>query len=500
MDPRNMFPCTPWLGLVPQAGLACSAVSARARLLKVRFQFEFYLTFLSALGKKERRPSSGSVHSTKPKVRRSVAHSQPPPVPKIPSTHQQHVKFSTEHSSDDNDGSEDGTLVHRKSTEIVESPPLDDFQEPPVAKVNRTSTAPAGWMPQPPPPLLQKQQIYPYLPQKSALKEGLSSSAPKFLQKSFSSLALAQPTVSHTNAMSKDLGKSATSIEHHVLSGRTPSSEGLVGPSSHPSTSHFVSSTPPSRGLRTPDSEISRGIRRNQSATSLATTAHDHTIPLSTTSQGKLTRTQQKLLLQRASTQPLTLQPTASHASPSIPQVAHMESITAQGGDYFAPMPPTPTPFTPGLQVNVPYDVKVAREFDRISKELVNARRFGDPTAAAICRLRERIGLVPSPPTEIPSGQTLLKKQSTFGLSMAWKRSPDKSGVTSSQPPPGKRSVDRDDVFGIVNRGKVKELARQLWFDEVVLADYMGRLRLDDDEEEVTVRKVSRRRRASARS
>jgi hypothetical protein len=450
------------------------------------------------MGKKERRPSSGSVHSTKPKVRRSVAHSQHPPVPKIPSTHQQPANFSTQHSSDDDDDSEDGTLVHRKSTEIVESPPLGDFQEPPVAKVNRTSTAPAGWLPQPTQPP-QKQQPYPYLPQKSALKEGLSSSAAKFLQKSFSSLALAQLKVSHTNAMSKDLGKPVTSIEHHVLSGRTPSSEGLIGPSSHPSTSHFVSSTPPSRGLRTPDSEISRGIRRNQSATSLATTAHDHTIPLSTTSQGKLTRTQQKLLLQRASTQPLTLQPTASHASPSLPQVAHMESITAQGGDYFAPMPPTPTPFTPGMQVNVPYDVKVAREFDRISKELVNARRFGDPTADAICRLRERIGLVPSPPTEIPSGQTLAKKQSTFGLSMAWKRSPDKPGAPSSQPPPGKRSVGNDDVFGMVNRGKVKDFVRQLWFDEVDLSDFTGRVRLEDDEEEVTVRKV-RRRRASARS
>jgi hypothetical protein len=176
-----------------------------------------------------------------------------------------------------------------------------------------------------------------------------------------------------------------------------------------------------------------------------------------------------------------------------------MESITAQGGDYFAPMPPTPTPFTPGMQVNVPYDVKVAREFDRISKELVNARRFGDPTADAICRLRERIGLVPSPPTEIPSGQTLAKKQSTFGLSMAWKRSPDKPGAPSSQPPPGKRSVGNDDVFGMVNRGKVKDFVRQLWFDEVDLSDFTGRVRLEDDEEEVTVRKV-RRRRASARS
>ena len=408
------------------------------------------------------------------------------------------MKFSTGHSSDEDDD-DDATLVHPKSSELVQSPRQHDAQEPILFPVNRISPAPSGLVhsPQSPSP---KQQPPPQVTQTSALKEGLASSAPKFLQKSLSSVTLAQPTVSHTNAISKDLAKSSTSAEQQALFNETPCSELAVGPSSHLSTSRFISSTPPSRSLRTPDLDYSvGGIRRNQSATSLATTTHDHTIPLSTVSQGKLTRTQQKLLLQRASTQPLAPQPMTSYTSPSLQQVTHMESIAAgEGGDYFAapiPLTSTSAPFTTGIQVNIPYDIKVAREFERISKELVNARRFGDPTADAISRLHERIGPLSAYQRHSLrlDSRGLAKKQSAFGLGMTWKRSPGKSGPSPPSNPTSTKNDLGDEMFGVVDRGKVKEITKRLWYHEADLADFTGMARVENDDEEATLRRRNAR-------
>ena len=441
----------------------------------------------------------------RPKLRRSVSSLGQAPIPKVPSIHEQRIKFSTCHVSDEDDDDDDATLIHCKSAEIVESPRQHDDHEPIHCTANRISTG-SSCLAHSPQPSSPKQQLSLQAAQKSASTEGLACSAPKFLQKSLSSVALAQPKVSLTNAVSKDLAKSSTSAEHQALFYGTPSSEFPTGPSSHPSTFDFVTYTPPFRSLRTPDLDHSAGaIRRNQSATSLATTAHGHTIPLSTVSQGKLTRTQQKLLLQRASTQPLAPQPMKSYDSPSLQQASHMESIAVKGGgDYFAapiPLTSTPAPSTPGIQVNIPYDIKVAREFDRISKELVNARRFGDPATDAISRLRERIGHLPaSQHVSFSSSewQTLAKKSSAFGLSMAWKRSPDKSAASSASNPTSTKSSLGDEMFGVADREKVKEIIKKLWFDEADLADFIGMTKVDDDEE-LALRRGNGRRGGIAR-
>jgi len=148
--------------------------------------------------------------------------------------------------------------------------------------------------------------------------------------------------------------------------------------------------------------------------------------------------------------------------------------------DYFSPMPTNPTFFPPG-QTSITYDVKVQREFERISRELVNAKRFGDPTGEAIARLRDRIN---------PQKQGLAKKQSAFGLSMAWKRPPDKYE--------DRARVDEEGMFG-ERRSKFKEIMRRLWFDEIDVSDLEGR---DDDaedgEEQLTLQ--GSRRRGTARS
>jgi hypothetical protein len=172
-----------------------------------------------------------------------------------------------------------------------------------------------------------------------------------------------------------------------------------------------------------------------------------------------------------------------------------MESTSA---DYFSPLPSTPglpPAVTQGVPLNIPYDVKVAREFDRISRELINARRFGDPTTDAIARLRERTSTTPVSSTP---KQGLSKKGSGFGLSISWKRSPDKNdgGVGGSH---ARVDVEEDNVFGRdTRRSRVRDLMRQMWFDEV---DTGGMGDEDDRErhEEVSFgrRKV---RRASARS
>ena len=153
-----------------------------------------------------------------------------------------------------------------------------------------------------------------------------------------------------------------------------------------------------------------------------------------------------------------------------------MESTSTE---YFSPLPSTPgqPPVTlAGAAPNIPYDVKVAREFDRISRELVNARRFGDPTADAIARLgrvdhvarlRERSSTTTVSASTAKQGLT--KKGSAFGLSMSWKRSPDKNdGVVAGGRSRARIDVEEEDVFGRdERRSRVRDLMRQMWFDEV---------------------------------
>jgi hypothetical protein len=384
--------------------------------------------------KKERRQSSSSV-SGLPRVRRPNTNSGEKPKPKA------HVTFTTHNYSDDEEDDVEEHPVRRRSDEIVRSP-LPHHYHHGTQQPHHVPVSPA------PPSMIHRPT------QKSALREGLSSSAPKFLQKSLSQDALVPPKVSITNAVSKDLTKPSSNSTEHCLpdepSADTPSSAPEVAPSSNP-TSHFITTTPPSRTPRTPDLDMT-SLRHNQSSTSLGHALDQGTgpaIPLATSSQGKLTRTQQKLLLQRASTQPphpLNLASTTSYSSPSVAATQHVESAP----DYFSPIPSAQQMLTPAA-VNMTYDVKVAREYERISRELANAKRFGNPIADAISRLRAR-----AQPASNPS---LAKKSSAFGLSMTWKRSPDKLGE--------RRETNTAALFDDEGRSKLREAMRRMWFDGV---------------------------------
>jgi hypothetical protein len=158
--------------------------------------------------------------------------------------------------------------------------------------------------------------------------------------------------------------------------------------------------------------------------------------------------------------------------------------------DYFSLLPTTPTTTNPiGFTVNMTYDVKVTREFERISRELINARRFGDPTGDALARLATRIN-----PTMSQPGLT--KKQSAFDLStIPWKRSSDKSDSGRMRG----NEAGEDGVFRGEQRSKIREVMRQLWFDEIDVMDVGARSFDDEDEVRVAVGS-SRARRGSGRN
>lgn len=402
--------------------------------------------------KRERRQSASSTHLSRPRVPQSKSHLQECPTENKPAEPQ--VAFSTHYSSDDDD--DEATMVHGSASEIAESPQC----QPNLPSLCHIKTDPSP-------------------PKSSPKGEGLHSPIPSFLKKSLSHTSLLPPEVSMTNALSKDLTKSSSSLEHIYTENvrSSPLSEPQIFPSST-STSQFISLTPPSRTSRTPDPDMTE-LRRNRSLTALATNTQDHTIiPLTTALQGKLTRTQQKLLLQRASTQypihPFNLITTTTNVSSPLQNSSDVESTTMS--DYFSPLP---------------FDVKVAREFDRISRELVNVRRFGDPTTDAIARLRNRIK--PATPSTITTNAQggLNKRPSAFGLNVSWKRLSDNVDSTYSM----RGNANDNEVLGGRDR-KVQEIMRRLWFDEADVTDIAG-LRGDDGDddddeeegEEVIVRK-----------
>ena len=92
----------------------------------------------------------------------------------------------------------------------------------------------------------------------------------------------------------------------------------------------------------------------------------------------------------------------------------------------------------------------------------------------------------------------MAKKSSAFGLSMAWKRSPDKSAASSASNPTSTKSSLGDEMFGVADREKVKEIIKKLWFDEADLADFIGMTKVDDDEE-LALRRGNGRRGGIAR-
>lgn len=164
---------------------------------------------------------------------------------------------------------------------------------------------------------------------------------------------------------------------------------------------------------------------------------------------------------------PLNLTNTG-HASPSLgTMTAQMESAV----DYFSPLPSgTQSNLSPGVQANISFDAKVAREFDRISRELTNAKRFGDPISDALGRLQQRTNPV--------STRAVGKKQTAFGLHAAWKRSPDKMEATGVRN--RSRDVEEEGLQTRDRKTKIQEVMGRLWNDEV---DFSRRGNDDDGEE-----------------
>jgi TORC1 subunit TCO89 len=199
-------------------------------------------------------------------------------------------------------------------------------------------------------------------------KDGL----PQFLNKNLSQTTLAPPTLSITNAISKDLH---AKLDHHFPAEPLRTGTSPETPSSSTGTAPFhlsLATSQPQSLTSSSSAETDRGpLPHNHSSTSLA--QHEALLPSTHT---KLTRTQQKLLLQRASTQPLP-QPLTS---PS--RLTPHQSDPQQ--DYFSPRQPA-TQSLPS--VGMTYDVKVAREFERVARELSTVQRFSDPLNEALRRL-----------------------------------------------------------------------------------------------------------------
>jgi hypothetical protein len=128
---------------------------------------------------------------------------------------------------------------------------------------------------------------------------------------------------------------------------------------------------------------------------------------------------------------------------------------------------------------------KLNQELRRITKELNNVKKFSDPVADALQRLRERRG-ENSPIANMPSSS---KNDSKFSLSGSWMKrfSPDRRDTSSSSPVhplrqnslPSRLKEDDDhngesndpnhedggvSVFNGEQESKLREVTRQLWF------------------------------------
>lgn len=134
---------------------------------------------------------------------------------------------------------------------------------------------------------------------------------------------------------------------------------------------------------------------------------------------------------------------------------------------------------------------KLNQELRRITKELNNVKKFSDPVADALQRLRERTG-EKSPIANMPSSSSSSSKNpggdSKFSLSGSWMKrfSPDRRETTDSSSSPVQslrknslpsRLIKEDDhngdqnhqdggvsVFNGEQESKLREVTRQLWF------------------------------------
>jgi hypothetical protein len=297
-----------------------------------------------------------------------------------------------------------------------------------------------------------------------ALKDDTPSSSsftPKFLQKSMSRVSL-PPTLSMTNAVSKDLARSLSVDRERTYteSSLTPPPDLLITPTSDlvPQGSlhclNRIQTTPELKPIGISHDHISTSVPLPQSHSMLSKSPYE-----------KVTRTQQKLLLQRASTEPEILPTISTNPLQPPPQ------IQVATTEYLSPS-------LPGFPLNVPFELKVKKEYDRLSKELKNVKRFSDPLKAALERLQNRL-MLPSTSITIKSKLTAMKKNSGQRLSRSWSRSHDKLNAglkmtrTSSEisgKAGGIRMTKSTSEMGtklaqVKFNNKLQESLNRLWYD-----------------------------------
>ena len=193
-------------------------------------------------------------------------------------------------------------------------------------------------------------------------------------------------------------------------------------------------------------------------------------MPSGWTRSEKITRTMQKQVTYR------DLEQEAFESQQFSPLVIRPDSRN----DYFVP---DHIPANTGLEEDAFLSTypKLNQELRRITKELNNVKKFSDPVAEALQRLRERTG-ENSPIANMPSSKN---GGSKFSLSGSWMKrfSPDRSQVSSPEPSLRKNSLpsrlkednmvdpkqkDHEDggvsVFDGEQESKLREVTRQLWF------------------------------------
>jgi hypothetical protein len=278
----------------------------------------------------------------------------------------------------------------------------------------------------------------------SSLRESLPSPTYRILQKTLSQDGLVPPELSVTNVVSKDIAM--------------PSSGSPITATSAPQPMILASTSP----LRFVPRSDEGGLKRNHSSSSLLGPVHsDETNPM-TTSRAKLTRTQQKLLLQKASL-PL------AHALPLT--ATYPRSSPEPNADKGTVTPSAPGSITSRASISLPYDIKAAKEYDRVSRQLANVKKFGSPTSDALRRLRDIsfFNRFYKPNNTNTNSNRLRKSQSAFGLTMSWKSPASKSDLGSFENDStevGYKSVPEEE-----RSEKLHEIMRKLWNEEIQLSD-----------------------------
>lgn len=190
-------------------------------------------------------------------------------------------------------------------------------------------------------------------------------------------------------------------------------------------------------------------------------------MPSGWTRSDKITRTMQKQVMYR------DLEQEAFESQQFSPMIIRPDSRN----DYFVP---DHIPANAGVEEDPFLSTypKLNQELRRITKELNNVKKFSDPVADALQRLRERTG-PNSPIANVPAKNG----DGKFPLSGSWiKRfSPDRRDTSSPEPSSRKNSLpsrlkdtgeakeERHEDVGVSvfdgeQESKLREITRQLWF------------------------------------